>query len=522
MSGDPEEYAEYTDDEDLDFSEVGLDDSPDKFESIPDDDYDPDHESVIGDDATQHMLLSYLNSNQALFIRCSPILKEEYFDDEFQSVVTLMKEYERVNQVMPNPLVVRADTGVDLAEPDDASHPTVEDAIAVRVEEFCRFAAADLVLSEAYETIHNGDKSRSTMSHFVSEMERVTSISVNQDMGLEYHTDMAKALEEAERTDALPTGFAFLDLALNGGVTQPSFNLVSAASGGGKSIYLQNQAINYIRQGHNVVYVSLELSEAMIMKRFAAIGNDTDINSLYHYRDQVVMKTRSAAKREGRLKVKKFKISGTTVADIRAFVNELISDTGEEWNHIMIDYMDLMSPVTPGIRADNIHLKDKAISEELYDWAHDKIGAKIIWSASQQVKGAKDEKDARQSGVAGGTGKVNTSDNLLILKRSREDIQDERCWGFIEKGRNGGTGMRIPFQWDTETQRMTNPEDLEDLFVEANIPGGDEQKEEQKKKTKLSVDPIARAKAAGETAASQEASKTKSRIMANRAKRNQS
>lgn len=443
-----------------------------------------------GGDVVQRMLLSYLSSNYEMWIRCAPVLDEKYFDGDYQTVVRSIKEFERKHNKLPSKSMIEADTGMRLEIPEDVDDVRVIQIVCDRVEEFCRHqAAVDFLINTA--DIINKDRSRGTLTSLVSEMSRIAGISVRQDLGYEVHEHVAQLLEMAEQSDALPTGFDFLDASLNGGVTQPSFNLVSAASGQGKSVYLQNQAINYARQGHNVVYISLELPEFMLMKRFAAMMTDTDINMIYANIDTVRMKLRNSSRREGRIQIKRMSMTNTTLADIRAYVNELVSATGLVWSHIMIDYMDLMRPMRPGIRPDNIHLKDQAVSEELYEWTHEPGSLKVVWSASQQVKGAKDEKDARQSGVAGGVGKVNTCDNLLILKRSLEDIQEQRTWCHVEKGRNGGQGMRIPFMWDGGTQRMSNPIEFEDLFIEANSPGG---KEKEERKSKMSNDPLVRAK----------------------------
>jgi hypothetical protein len=103
----------------------------------------------------------------------------------------------------------------------------------------------------------------------------------------------------------------------------------------------------------------------------------------------------------------------------------------------------------------NLHLKDKAVAEEMNNWAHD--NDLIVWSASQQTKGAKDDKEARQSSVSGGTPKINTVDNLFIFKRSGEDKEDERTWCTVSKNRDGaGHEAKIPFHWDVKTQRMSN------------------------------------------------------------------
>jgi len=462
-----------------------------EFTPLTRDDYDIDDDEEVSTDVTQHMLLSYLNANHELWVRCAGVIKEEYFTPDMAQVVTMIKDFELHHRQMPNKLMVLADTGITLDTPDDAKNEVVADNIADRVEEFCRHKAAAAFMEESYDQMQE-DKSKATMTYMVSEMKRISEIAIQQDLGYEAHDDVVELLQVAEESDALPTGFDLLDLALNGGVTNPSYNLVSAASGQGKSIFLQNAAINYSRQGYNVVYISLELPEFMIEKRLAAMMTDTDINSIYKSIDSVVTQIKRNRHKEGKIRIKRMSMTGTTLADIRSYVSELESASGEKWEHIMLDYPDLMAPMKPGIRTDNIHVKDQVISEEIFEWTHERGSTKTIWGASQQVKGAKDEKDARQSGVSGGVGKVHTCDNLVILKRSKEDIQAGRCWGFIEKGRNGGTGLRIPFDWDINSQRMTSNETLVDLYDEANMPSNNDSKSDKSstKKRRFETDPM--------------------------------
>ena len=138
----------------------------------------------------------------------------------------------------------------------------------------------------------------------------------------------------------------------------------------------------------------------------------------------------------------------------------------------------------------NIHLRDKYIAQELNDWMHQEN--LIGWSASQQIKGADDEKDARQSAVSGGTYKVNVCDNLIILKQTQEDREDERIWGHIAKARSSkGVNAKIPFKWNSDTLRMGNGD--RQLFEEANpwlLTG--KKLANAKQKTVLDNDPIAR------------------------------
>ena len=205
-------------------------------------------------------------------------------------------------------------------------------------------------------------------------------------------------------------------------------------------------------------------SASIVIKRYAAMMTDTHIDQVYTHLDTVAHSLHTRGKTDGAMWVVKFPMVGTTMADIQAHRLELQMHTGLHFGAVAIDYIDVMDPVQKVDKA-NIHLKDKFVSEEMNDWAHQ--NNIILWSASQQTKGAQDEKDPRQSGVAGGTPKVSTCDNLIIGKRNEDDIEDERWWAHVAKARSSGaTKAKIPLYWNSQTMRMSDGD--RDLFEEAN------------------------------------------------------
>lgn len=413
-------------------------------------------------DFSQHLILSYIVENPSIWIKANPILKPEYFDREFRPVVKFISQYYQKYKRTPNAMMVRSKTGVKLDKPTDAEDEKIITSVCDEIEEFCRSRAFLYLLADAAETTEK-DKSRETTASYVKQFGEVVRISMHRDLGFEVH-ESTGMLAKAQKDDGVSTGFTLFDRAFGGGVTRPSFNIVSAASGDGKSIFMQNIAVNYARMGENVVFYSLELEPPIVQKRFSAMMTNTDISIVYSHLDTIEHSLRTSARKEGAIYIKKFPMVGTTVADIEAHYFELMTTTTLHFGVVCVDYMDLMYPLQK-VDMGKIHLKDKYVSEELNDFMHEHhiIG----WSASQQTKGAEDEKEARRSGVAGGTPKVNTCDNLIIGKRSDEDREDERWWAHVKKARSSGAvGTKIPLRWDDKTQRMSDGP--YELFEEAN------------------------------------------------------
>jgi archaellum biogenesis ATPase FlaH len=431
--------------------------------SLDDMDEAADAEESEPSDYTQHLLLSYLVSAPELWVKCAPIIHADYFDPQYRPVVRNIGDHLKKYKDMPNPDIIHTETGVRLDIKDDAEKDATQTWVCDKVEEFCRTTAFhDFLVRSAEET--ETDKSRAAISALMAEAALIERISLTRNMGIEVHTGTVETLTESEKDDNITTGFSHMDKAFGGGLTMPSFNIVSCASGDGKSIFMQNMLVNYIEQGTNCIFYSLELEPSIVIKRFAAMMTETHIDQVYTHLDSIGHTMRTRGKTDGALWVKKFPMVGTSMSDIEAHFQELQMHTKLEFKAVAVDYIDIMDPKVKMDKS-NIHIKDKLVSEEMNDWAHEQ--KVILWSASQQTKGAQDEKDPRQSGVSGGTPKISTCDNLIIGKRGEDDIEDERWWAHVQKARSSGANKtKIPLHWDSHTMRMRDG-DL-DKFKEAN------------------------------------------------------
>lgn len=455
------EMAEYFADE----MGYGADDDEEllKLPSLDDMDAAKDAEADQPSDLTQHLLLSYLLSAPELWVKCAPILDAKYFDPQYRPVIKNIVEHLKTYGDMPDVDMIHADTGVKLTLKEDASEPSRQESVCDRVEEFCRTTAFRDFLAEAAE-VTDTDRSRSTLASLMKQAAEIEIMSLTRNMGIEIHGGTVESLTQSEKDDNLSTGYRDMDHAFSGGLTRPSFNIVSCASGDGKSIYMQNQLVNYIEQGMDTIFYTLELEPSIVIKRFAAMMTNTHIDQVYSHLDAVGYAMRTRGKTDGSLWVMKFPMVGTSMSDIAAHYQEITMQEKKFFGAVAIDYIDVMDP-NEKIDKTNIHIKDKLVSEEMNDWAHkNKI---ILWSASQQTKGAQDEKDPRQSGVAGGTPKISTCDNLIIGKRSEDDIEDERWWAHVQKARSSGANKaKVPLKWNSHTMRMTDGE--RERFEEAN------------------------------------------------------
>lgn len=439
--------------------EHDLGEGPDQDEVIPE----TLNPAAIGK-LDEKLLLCYLVANPLLWSKARTILKPEYFSSPLDKAVRFVLEYDQKFHALPNRMIINAQTKVNLDPVEDASDKAVVEFISERVESHCRTKATLDFLLRASEKI---DKNATfeDVAPLVVEMRDIAQISMAPDLGSEIHEDVYRMLQDAEKNDGIPIGVEFVDEVLGGGVTRPSFNLYSAPAGDGKSMWLANMAVNHIRvHKTDALYVSLELSEPLIHKRLAAIMTDTEINQVYRNLEQIQSRLKRDAGNEGRLFVKRFPIRGTTIEHIKTHIANLKHHKGANIQLLVIDYMDLMSPIQ-SVDIEKIHIKDKEVAQEIYDYAHEE--QQIVWSASQQTKGSDEESSASKGKVAGGTEKVNACDNLLIGKRLDEDAVENRIWVHVKKARSSGAiHTKIPIFWHPGTQKMTSGD--RGLFIEAN------------------------------------------------------
>ena len=339
-------------------------DGPDEEEqpTLPSiDEMDSEGETVEPSDYTQHLLLSYLVSDPQLWVKCSPIIQEGYFDAQYRPLIKKIHTHLKNYGNMPSAKILHVDTGVLLDTLDDASDPKRQEWVCDTVEEFCRTTAYQDHLLKAAE-ITATDKTRATLAGLMKEAQVIQQITLVRNLGIEVHTGTVEILSESEKFDNITTGFKLMDRAFSGGLTMPSMNIVSCASGDGKSIFMQNMMMNYIEQGMNAIFYTLELEPAIVIKRFAAMMTGTDIDLVYGHLDTVGNTLRTRGKKDGALWVKKFPMVGTTMADIAAHHLELEMHTGLQFPVVAIDYIDVMDGVEQ-VDKSNIHMKDKFVSE---------------------------------------------------------------------------------------------------------------------------------------------------------------
>jgi len=278
-------------------------------------------------------------------------------------------------------------------------------------------------------------------------------------MGTDYFADpRGRLMGLKDKNGQISTGWPSMDRRLFGGMNRGELNIFAGGSGAGKSLFLANLGVNWALMGLNVVYLTLELSEALVSMRIDSMVTGVSTKEIFKDLDDVEMKVKMIGKKAGMLQIK-YMPSGKTVNDIRAYMKEYEIRVGKKVDVLLVDYMDLLMPIGKKISAENLFVKDKYVSEELRNLAMEK---KVLCvTAAQLNRGAVEEVEFDHSHISGGLSKIQTADNVFGIFTSRAMRERGRYQLQLMKTRSSsGVGMKVDLEFNLESLKITDlPED---------------------------------------------------------------
>jgi hypothetical protein len=122
----------------------------------------------------------------------------------------------------------------------------------------------------------------------------------------------------------------------------------------------------------------------------------------------------------------------------------------------MVDYLDLLMPVSAKVNPNDLFVKDKYVSEELRNLS--KELQVLLVTASQLNRSAVEEVEFDHSHISGGISKINTADNVFGIFTSRAMRERGKYQIQCMKSRSStGVGQKIDLEYNIETMRISDP-----------------------------------------------------------------
>lgn len=417
---------------------------------------------------TQKLLIQFMISNAELFQRSNAIIKPNYFHTSLRKVIRYIQNHSEEFSTLPTPEHIKAQTGIGLKLIKEMTDGDCQWYLK-SIEKFCKERAieewlikgTDLIKDGRHEEIEKGLKDALTISLF-------------SNIGTFYFEDPKKRLLALkENNGQQKTGFKDLDELLYGGFSRGEINIFAGGTGAGKSLFLQNLALNWALDGLMVVYVTLELSEEYVALRLDSMLTGFGTKGVYSKIDEVDYQVKLKAKNTNGELLIKYCSQGTTTNQIRALLTEISIQTGRYPDALFVDYLDLVFPNDKRINPSDLFIKDKFVSEELRGFANDGLSADhklFLVTASQLNRTAVDEIDFSHANIAGGISKIMTCDNLFAIYTSKL-MRDRGIYQLqlLKTRTSAGMGEKVNLFYDIKSMRISDLDEEDENTFEKDI-----------------------------------------------------
>ena len=397
----------------------------------------------------QRLFLEMMLTNAELYTRVMNIMNAQNFDKGLRPVAEFMVEYSEKYSLLPDIKQISATTGTNLSLVEDFGEKHTEWFLE-EFESFTKRQELERAILKAADLLEKGE-----FGPVEKLIKDAVQISLQRDMGTDYFANPKERLNRYFNAGGqVSTGWPQLDRLLYGGFSRGELNIFAGGSGSGKSLVMMNIALNWLQMGMSGVYVSLELSEEMTSLRTDAMLTMMSTRDIRRDIDGTELKVRIASKKAGEYRVKGMPAQ-SNVNDIRSYLKEVQIQTGIKVDFVMIDYLDLVMPVSVKVNPNDQCIKDKYVSEELRNLSKE-LGILMV-TASQLNRSAVEEIEFDHSHIAGGISKINTADNVFGIFTSRS-MKERGKYGIqCMKSRNStGVGQKIDLDYNVETMRITD------------------------------------------------------------------
>lgn len=420
---------------------------------------------------TETIILKGILSHPEYANKVLSVYKKDYFENTTTGQIynEIQKHYNKYGEVPTSREQIVSVLGEEVntvfSEIDNVDYNIASnyDHLVDETENYLQKQSIRVALLEAVNIYERGE----SLDVIIDKVEHARSLTLNDSSGSDYFNDLQSRLIRIFQTPdtRVPTYYHQLDEFISGGFPAKTLSVFVARIHGWKSQLMINLASRQVLNGHNVVCLSLEMSEDEYQKRFDAIHTNMSINKIHnkHFPNDVKnFITRMKSLKEqwstmdiGTLKVKDFPTGEATTTDYKTYLRKLQLQ-GFTPDIIYVDYLNLMKS---NYRTKNDLYQDvKKVSEELRALAYH-FNCPVV-SVSQLnregMRGNLSEIDF--TSISESIGVPATADFMAILGKAVEkDIQSftqQKMYKIVKNRLGGRVGEISWFYYDKESLRM--------------------------------------------------------------------
>jgi len=373
----------------------------------------------------ENILLRKLIISSEFFSKVSGILQPKYFQNQGNAeIFKLLKSHYLTYQQIPTLTELAASIknipNIELRTQIATSLKNISTLEVIQnddflIEETVKFVK-DSMFTEALILGSDGITQKSEAKKLQAKMliEEMTKVSVDNDLGLDFD-DIEKMIDYYQnKLVGIRTQHSELNKRIGAGFLPKTLSVIMAASGIGKSLLMTDLISGHIKDGKNVLLVSMEMEDKEIMKRVHANALDLPINDLKNLDPLVIRQAYEKVKSKGigKLYIKDFPNGSFSPLMLEALLDNYKNEKNIDFDIVYLDYLGIMKSdlLSPSV---GLYSYVKSIVEETRAVAK-KRNIPII-SASQLGRGAINNTSADNSQVSDSIGTVQTADFILFL-----------------------------------------------------------------------------------------------------------
>lgn len=417
----------------------------------------------------EDQILSNLILNEEYARKVIPFIEEDYFQDKHEKAI--------LNEIQNfftkyNTSITKEILGVQLASRSDLNDTALSTALGVlggfpdaptnaqwlteQTEKFCKEKSVYLAILKSIKII-DGDDEKLTQDAIPKLLSDALAVSFDTQVGHEFTADAEARWEFYNaKEEKLPFDLKMMNKITQGGMAKKALYCVGAQSGGGKSLFMTHVAASTLKQGKNVLYISLEMSEERIAERIDANLMKVDISKLGEMtKDQFMTKIdKIKSKTNGRLFVKEYPTGGAHTGHFRALLEELKVKQNFVPDLIIVDYLGICASSRMKMGGSvNSYSYIKAVAEELRGLAVE-FNVPILTGA-QFNRGGFNNSETELSDTADSMGIVMTLDMMFALIRT-DELDDQGTIMIKQlKNRYSDPGLDKRFLLGLDRPKMT-------------------------------------------------------------------
>ena len=387
----------------------------------------------------EQTILRNLLSDEKYMRRVLPFIKPEYFEGPYRTLFKEAGKYVAKYNKLPtaesfmvelNNSDVSGDAytaACEIAETLFVGDSVDEQWLIDNTEKWCQDRAIYNAVMESI-TIIDGKHDKLTKNSLPSLLQDALAVTFDASVGHDYTEDAGDRYEFYHtEEDRIPFDLEYLNKITKGGVPNKTLNSALAGTGVGKSLFMCHVAANALVEGHNVLYITMEMAEERIAERIDANLLNVPIDQLDTMsKDMFTQKIADLSRKTtGKLIVKEYPTGSAHAGHFRGLLNELKLKKQFVPQIIFIDYLNICaSSRMKGMGgAINSYSYIKAIAEELRGLA---VEFDLpIFSATQTTRSGYSNSDVGLEDTSESFGLPATAD-LMFALISTEELEKSR------------------------------------------------------------------------------------------------